>query len=875
MKLRLLFFICINIIGFNVYSQFTPVDKGSYRSNFTEGSLLLEENNPIIALEYFKFAYNYDSTNANINYLIGQSYLAHPRFKHDAERYLEKAVLNTTKNYEPLEPTVKKAPVISFYYLAQAYHLGYKFDKAEKMLATYESFLKPKDKKGAADVAYLKDRIKFAKMYYAAPQSVKITNMGDSINDAMPDYSPVLTGDERMMIFTHRGKNNVGFGELAQDGFPYEDVMVCYKKDNGDWTMPVSISPLINTNGHDGAVSLTPDGQTLTIYKDDNGGDLFYSTFDGKEWSMPVKYGSNINSEYWEPSACLSRDGNTLYFVSDRPGGLGGRDIWKCVKLPTGQWSLATNLGPNINTPYDEESPFMGADGITFYFSSKGHQSMGGFDIMWSVIDDDGQFSLPINMEYPINTTDDDLYLVASPDNKRLYYASAHESTDKIFNHGEKDIYMITYDKGMANDLALFKGQIKPGPCDSLPSDIAIIVTNASSGEIVGTYRPQHVTGAFTVVLVPGAKYVFSYQQSGDEIYTETIDVTNEYSYDEIQKDLKLKPHNLCNGAVMDYDTTKNVDLILNLTVLSDAKTMKPTPNVPFKVYTKDGLYYEGRTAANGKAENILLEKNHDYDIVLSNNESIKSHFTTQGETEGKVYDKTMYLLNKEKADIALLLNLVVLQDKKTKKPAKGAKVSLLGTDGSKYEGTTDGFGKIMGITLSKETNYEIVASADNDANAKDLVSTSGLKKSKTITKVIYLSGGTSLVPDNSEVVGTKFKFYFKYNMNEVDEQAPEYVTFINNLIAAHPDNSKIKLKLTASASRVPTKSYTSNEELSQKREKSTMNKIVNSLKQKGVSEANIEILREKFIVSGPKYAGDASNTAKYEKFQYVEVEAF
>lgn len=858
-----------------MFSQFTAVDKGSYKSNFSEGSLLLEENNSLLALDYFKFAYYYDSTNSNINYLIGQCYLSHPTSKHEAEKYFEKAILNTTKNYEPFEPTVKKAPVISYYYLAQSYHLDYKFAQAEKMLATYETFLKPKDKKGAAEVAYLKDRIKYGKMYYAAPQSVKITNMGDSINDVMPDYSPLLTGDERMLIFTHRGKNNVGAGELAQDGFPYEDVMVCYKKDNGDWTMPTSISPYINTNGHDGAVSLTPDGQTLTIYKDDNGGDLFYSNFDGKDWSMPIKYGSNINTEYWEPSACLSRDGNTLYFVSDRPGGLGGRDIWKCVKLPTGQWSLASNLGPNINTPYDEESPFMGADGITFYFSSKGHQSMGGFDIMWSVIDDDGQFSLPINMEYPINTTDDDLYLVASPDNKRLYYASAHESTDKIFNHGEKDIYMITYDKGMSNDLALFKGQIKPGPCDSLPSDITIIVTNSSSGEIVGTYRPQHVTGAFTVVLPPGSKYNFSYQQGGSEIYSESIDVSNEFAYDEIQKDLKLKPHNLCNGTVMDYDTTKNVDLVLNLTVLSDSKKLKPTANVPFKLYTKDGLYYEGKTGANGKAENILLEKNHDYDVVLSNNESIKSHFSTQGETEGKIYDKTMYLLNKEKSDIELLLNLVVLQDKKTKKPAKGAKVSLLGTDGSKYEGTTDGFGKIVGIALSKETNYEIVATADNDAKAKDLVSTSGLKKSKTISKIVYLSGGSSLVPDNSVVSGTKFKFYFKYNMNEVDEQAPEYVAFINNLIAAHPDNSKIKLKLTASASRVPTKSYTNNEELSQKREKSTMNKIINSLKQKGVNAANIEVLTEKFIVSGPKYAGDAGNTAKYEKFQYVEVEAF
>ena len=221
MKLSLLFFICLSIVGLNVYSQFTAVDKGSYRSNFTEGSLLLEENNPTIALEYFKFAYNYDSTNANINYLVGQCYIAHPKYKHDAERYLEKAILNTTKSYEPHEPTVKKAPIISYLLLAQAYHLDYKFAQSEKILSTYEFFLKPKDKRAAADVAYFKERIKYAKMYYDAPQSVKITNMGDSINDVMPDYSPVLTGDERMMIFTHRGKSNVGFGELAQDGFPY------------------------------------------------------------------------------------------------------------------------------------------------------------------------------------------------------------------------------------------------------------------------------------------------------------------------------------------------------------------------------------------------------------------------------------------------------------------------------------------------------------------------------------------------------------------------------------------------------------------------------------------------------------------------------
>ncbi|HEY1040101.1 MAG TPA: hypothetical protein VGF30_11880 [Bacteroidia bacterium] len=863
----LFIFSCIN-------AQNTVADKGSYKKNFLEGSLLLEENNKLTALENFKYAYRYDSTNANINYLIGYCYLSHPNKKHEAETYLEKAILNSSAKYVPFEPGEKKSPVISYLYLAQAYHLDYKFEDAERMLNTYESFLKSKDKNGKKEVEYLRERIKYAKMYKAAPLDIKIRNMGDSINDNMPDYAPLLSADERTMIFTHRGKNNVGGGELAPDGFPFDDVMISYRKDNGDWTTPKSISPYINTSGHDGSVGLTPDGQTLIVYKDENGGDLFYSQFDGREWGIPVKYGSNINSEYWEPSACLSTNGNTLYFVSDRPGGFGGRDIYRCVKLPNGQWSLATNLGPNINTPYDEESPFLSADGITFYFSSKGHHSMGGFDIMMSIIGDDGQFSSPMNMEYPINSTDDDLYLVASPDNRRLYYASAHEDSN---SQGEKDIYQITYDAGRANPLALFKGQIKPGPCDSLPSDIAIVVTNKNSGEIVGTYRPQHVTGTFAVILAPGSVYNFSYQQNDGEIFNEDVDVSSEIAYDEIQKDLKLKPHNLCNGTLMDYDSTKASELVLKLVIMDNYQEKHGSSKIPFKILTKDGVYYEGITEEDGTYKDILLEKNHDYDIMLANNPKIKSHFTTKGVTGGFKFDKVLYMDGKEAPkESNIVLNILVLNNKKNKKPVGNAGIQMTGTDGSKYSAATDSKGKLSGIHLDPETNYEVTAENHGVVSQKSLVSTTGVRKNKTFNQTIYLedASGNTQIPDNSEVAGTNFKFYFKYNMNEVDEQAPEYVEFIKNLLKTKETSGKIKLSILASASNVPTKTYESNAALSEKRAKTTANKITNSLKAKGINASDIEINIEKTVVSGPAYSNDAGNTSKYEKFQYVKVQA-
>ncbi len=878
MKLNFLFYIFFSVYCFTVSAQFVIEDKRSYRANFDEGSLLLEEGNPVMALEYFKFARKYDSLNANINYLLGFCYLYHPISKHEAERYLEIAARNTTKNYEPFEASFDMAPIVTYYHLAHAYHLDYKFDKAIETLDKFTTFIREKDKKAKADIKHLREWINFAKLYCSSPQKVEIINLGDSINDEMPDYSPCLSGDERTLVFSHRGKNNMGAssGELAIDGIPFEDVVVSYKKDNGDWTKPVSISPFINTITHDGAVGLSPDGNTLIVYKDENGGDLFESKFDGKEWSIPVKFGSNINTEHWEPSACLSRDGNIIYFVSDRPGGLGGKDIWKCVKLPNGQWSLATNLGPNINTPYNEESPFIGADGITFYFSSEGHESMGGYDIMYSIVDDDGNFSRPINMMYPINTPDDDLYLVASPDNKRLYYASAHESgfNTSILpqNHGEKDIYMINYSKGMSNALVLVKGQIKPGPCDSIPSDIAIIVTNKSTNELVGTYRPQHVTGAFSVILAPGLAYNFSYQQGGVEILNEDIDVSEEMTYEEINRDIKIRPHNLCNET--NYDSDADNELLLNLSVLNDSKSKLAVPQLTFKIFADNELYYSGKTDDNGKAKAILLEKNRDYRIELTGVSNSNYTLTTKGVEKGKIFEKTVYQSGENISDLLnkFTLSIRALMDEKSGKPIKNADVIIEGTDGSVFKGKTDDQGRISNIKLNPETNYEILVKKDK-IEIESLMSTIGVKKSNSFSKILYAKGGEKIVPDNSEFDGEIFCFYFKYNMNDLDEQAPEYVKFIDYLLENKDASGKIKINVVASASKVPTKKFKDNKELAEIRAQNTLNRLIATLERKGINKSDVIVSSKKGIVSGPSYANDRDNFEKYEKFQYAKVE--
>ncbi len=870
-------------LGFSLFSQVPPPasDKGSYRKNFTEGNLNLLDFEYTEALKYFHFAYKYDSVNANINYKMGQCYLHHPTQKHLAEKYLEKAVQNVSKKYLDDEPNEKQASIMAYFFLGQSYHLDGRLDEATKMYDTYESYLSVKKKLDREDrdfVDHFKKQVQNARQMLAAPLNIRITNLGDSINTEYPEYSPVITADEQVLYYTTRKPTTTGGEKSLDDGMYYEDIVVSYKDLKGIWSKPVSISPYINTSSNEATVSLTPDGQTLIIYRGDVGnGDLYYSSFDGKDWSIPQRFGSNINTEFWETHACMSRDGNTLYFVSERPGGLGGRDVYKCVKLPNGQWSLAQNVGPPINTPYDEDAPFLGADGITFYFASSGDKSMGGFDIMFSIIDENGKFSEPMNMGYPINTTDDDVFYVATPDNKRFYLSSAHEEIGKSAVHekgfGEKDIYMGVVDIVKENPLALFRGRFVPGPCDSLPDDIVVMVTSISSGEIVGTYRPNRKTGTFSVIIPPGSKYNFTYQQGGVDLSSEEVFVPSDISYEEIQKAINIKPIKICPGMVIKDDTIAK-NLSLNVLVLNNKKDKKPIGKAEIKLHHKGAVDFTAQSDESGLAKTIKLDAEKSYEIIASLNgkNSAPVIFNTIGLTENKVIEKIVYLEKSTDEDLTFLLNVVVLNNKTLRKPMASAKIKIKGTDGSVHELITDEKGKVSRIVLGASTNYEIDVEKDGNVVARGLVSTHGIRKSKTFEKTLYTTGGVSEVPDNSVISGDCFSFFFKYNMNEVDESAPEYKQFIDKLMEIKNAGGKINLHVQASASTVPTRKFKNNKDLAKVRGNGTIEKLKISLKQRGVVEGDIVIASNKTFVSGPAYQGDAANTERYGKFQYVKV---
>ena len=522
--------------------QLKGLFKDDFLDAFDQGNSLLSEEEYSAALGQFLYAYNLDPTSANINYLTGLTILKSLAIKDKSKaiRLLERASHDMTKHYNEFETEERKAPIATLYYLAYAYHLSYRFDEA---IATMQLF---KEKVGASQSFEAKDADRIigwsntAKKLIQSPVGGTIVNLGDSINSPFPDYSAVLSADEHTLIFSSRRTGNVD--DLIHDGKTNEFVYISYKDKNGLWSKAKPMGDSVITPYNEASVSLSADGQELAVYQEVNGGDLFLSHLIGNIWSKPRPIGqgsehSDINTAAWETSASFSADGQIIYFVSDRKGGHGGRDIWQCKKLPNGKWSMASNLGLPINSQYDEEAPFIDASGKTMYFSSTRPESMGGFDIFVSELQEDGHWSEPKNIGYPINTTGDDVFFVTSPDGQRAYFSSVRKE-----GFGDKDIYMLKVENPGEKPLALIKGYISLPNGGELPNGITIEAAGADNGQLMGIYRPLKRDGSYVIILPVNASYNLSFKQNGQEFYAERIAVPENGSYQEIKRDLTLQP---------------------------------------------------------------------------------------------------------------------------------------------------------------------------------------------------------------------------------------------------------------------------------------------------------------------------------------------
>ena len=360
-----------------------------------------------------------------------------------------------------------------------------------------------------------------------------------------------------MIIFTSRRPGNVG-DKTDEYGNYYENIYISEKKDNV-WQKAENIGSPINTDGNEASVAFAPDGQQILIYRDDNGdGNLYSTSLSGDKWSKPVKLNENINTPYWETTGCISADGNTLYFASNRPGGYGGRDIYKSVKtIVDGDWGVPVNLGSTINTPYEDDAPFIHSDGITLYFSSNGHKTMGGFDVFSSIKTiNDTTWSEPVNIGYPINTTDDDIYFMVSPDKTHAYYSSFRDE-----GMGEKDNYMLTFiDTPKCSPIIIYQGEVRDA-YGAVIKNVEITVTDITTNELVGQYQSNSITGKYLFILTPGRNYSICYSAEGFMFCSVNKDMLDAKNYCEINNVVQLPSITVgskivLNNIFFDFDKT-------------------------------------------------------------------------------------------------------------------------------------------------------------------------------------------------------------------------------------------------------------------------------------------------------------------------------
>jgi tetratricopeptide (TPR) repeat protein len=401
----------------------------SLQKSFIEAEYFFVKEDYPDALSYYQQLYEKVPENANIAYRIGVCYLNIPGQKDLSISYLEKAVSNMSAKYKFGSIRQKSAPYDALYDLAAAYKINYQFDKAKETFSRYLETLSPADKENYEFVTFQINSCDVAKELIASPVSFTEENIGSNFNDDKSDFNPVISADGKSFAFMVSMK--------------FYDAIMLSRFENGKWSTPVNITPELQSDGDMYISCLSPDGKVLYLSKDDNlNSDIYTCTFDGIRWEESVRLNKNINTKYWESHGFVSEDGEQLVFASDRPGGYGGLDLYISRKV-NGDWGPPVNLGPVINTPFNEDRPFLINKGNTLFFSSQGHLNLGGYDLFRSDLRPDGTWSTPENLGYPLNTPDDDVFFMPVGNGKSGYY-SIYKGSEGF---GKEDIYLITFNK--------------------------------------------------------------------------------------------------------------------------------------------------------------------------------------------------------------------------------------------------------------------------------------------------------------------------------------------------------------------------------------------------------------------------------------------
>ena len=494
---RPIFLLLLNLILVpNIFSQIET----EFREAFLEAESFFLFEEYADAMPYYQSLNKQYPDNDNINYKIGVCYLNNPYEKEQAITFLEKAVQNVSLKYKENNFRETKAPLEAYFYLGNAYRINNQIDRA---IETYRSFHEQADPE-LYDLDLVDEQIKAcqnAKDLETKPIDIEILNLGDRINTRFSDVHPVVSGDETKMVFIQKQ--------------PFYDAPFFSEKVDGEWSFPRNLIEEFGVDQDAYPVALSYTGDELLVYRSDNFiGDLYTSRYVDGLWTPLVKLNANINTKYWESHGCFTTSGDTMYFTSNRKDGFGGLDIYLSVRGEDGEWGLPVNLGPTINTKYNEETPFITDDSRTLYFSSYGHHNMGGYDVFYATRLEDGEWSVPINAGYPINTTDDDVFFLPVQNGAYAYFPRFRDDT-----YGRTDIYLLEVFSETHPRKFQVNGILGLEDLESLTRPIRVAVIEQFSGDTIAIAIADPETGEFTFVATAGQ---YDLLVEGEDIETTT-----------------------------------------------------------------------------------------------------------------------------------------------------------------------------------------------------------------------------------------------------------------------------------------------------------------------------------------------------------------
>jgi tetratricopeptide (TPR) repeat protein len=423
MNKRYVCLIVAMIFAFSITAQ----DTKSLQDTFLEAEYFFMYEDYSDALPYYLQLYEKMPDNANLAFRIGVCYLNIAGKKNFSVSYLESASQKISAKHKDGTISQVTAPYDALYELGVAYRINFQFDKAKDAFTKYKETLLQDD---TENINFIDHEILVcdnAKTLIAKPVDFTIENAGDLFNDEKSNFSPVISSDGKSFAFMVSLK--------------FYDAIMFSRLVNGKWTTPMNISPDLQADGDLYISCLSTDGKMLFLSVSDKfNSDLYYSTYDGTKWSKAVKLNKNINTKYWESGGFISDDGNYIVFASDRPGGFGGLDIYSSKK-ENGEWGPAVNMGPEINTPFNEDRPTIINNAKTLFFASQNHNNIGGYDIFRSDIQSNGIWSKPQNLGYPLNTPDDNIFYMPFNNGKSGYISIYREGE----GYGKEDIYKLTF----------------------------------------------------------------------------------------------------------------------------------------------------------------------------------------------------------------------------------------------------------------------------------------------------------------------------------------------------------------------------------------------------------------------------------------------